>query len=392
MVSEVAAQREQRVSPLELFFDLVFAFAFTQVTTLWLEQPSWGGLGRGLLVVGVLWWAWASFAWLTNVADAEAGVVTAATLFATAALFIAALAVPDAFGSERLVFGIAFFSVVAAFVALYAVVSKDVPERLAAVLRMAPVVLCGAGLVLAAAFVPTGMRPWLWAIGFVVGFFGPQLAGLSGWSVEPSHFAERHGLIVIIAVGESLAAIGFGARTSGLGLGVVTGAVLGLIVSVSFWLAYFDFAATGVRRLLDGRLGVQRIAFARDAYTYAHLPMVAGILLFAFGMRTTLTHVHDDLHLVPAVALCCGGAIYLLAFVALRWRADRRLGRGRPIAATVLVLLTPLATSIPALGAVALVASVWVGLHAYELIAWREQRARRRSADDLAREAAESQA
>src|SRR5262249_49903214 len=143
-VSGYADGREQRVSPLELFFDLVFAFAFTQVTTLWLEQPTWGGLGRGLLVVAVLWWAWASFAWLTSVADAEAGVVTVATLCATAALFIAALAVPEAFGAYRFAFGVAFFIVVAVFVSLYGVVSKDSPEQLAAVLHVAPIVLCGA--------------------------------------------------------------------------------------------------------------------------------------------------------------------------------------------------------------------------------------------------------
>jgi low temperature requirement protein LtrA len=391
-VSEFAPQREQRVSPLELFFDLVFAFAFTQVTTLWLEQPSWGGLGRGLLVVAVLWWAWASFAWLTNAADAEAGVVTVGTLCATAALFIAALAVPEAFGAEALTFGLAFLCVVGTFVTLYAVVSRDTPAQLAAVSRMAPIVLLGAALVLAAAFVPADVRPWLWGIAPVVGFLGPQLGGLGGWSVEPSHFAERHGLIVIIAVGESLAAIGFGARNSGLGAGVIVGALLGLVVSVSFWLAYFDFASSGVRRLLAGRQGVQRVAFARDAYTYAHLPMVAGILLFAFGMRTVLERVHSHLHLVPAFALCCGCAIYLLAFVGLRWRINRTLGRGRPIAAGVLVLLTAAATSVPALLAIALVAAVWIGLHAYELIHWREGRAQRRSTDDLAGQTIESQA
>jgi low temperature requirement protein LtrA len=391
-MSGYGEEREQRVSPLELFFDLVFAFAFTQVTTLWLEQPTWGGLGRGLLVVAVLWWAWASFAWLTNAADSEAGVVTVGTLSATAALFIAALAVPEAFGAHALVFGVAFFLVVCIFVTLYAVVSKNTPEQLAAVLRMAPIVLLGAALVLAAAFVPADVRPWLWALAPLVGFLGPQLGGLGGWSVEPSHFAERHGLIVIIAVGESLAAIGYGARSSGLGAGVILGALLGLVVSVSFWLAYFDFASSGVRRLLAGRHGVQRVAFARDAYTYAHLPMVAGILLFAFGMRTVLEHVHRNLHVVPAFALCCGCAVYLLAFVALRWRVNRTVGRGRPIAAVLFVLLTPVVVYVPALAAIALVAAVWVGLHGYELIHWREERAQRRSADDVAGQAVESRA
>jgi low temperature requirement protein LtrA len=378
-VSELAVEREQRVSPVELFFDLVFVFAFTQVTTLWHEQSSWGGFGRGLLVLAVLWWVWASYAWLTNAADANTGVVLAVLLFATGASFVAALAVPEAFGGHRVLFGVAFFVVVSAFVGLYALVSKDEPELLTAVVRMARIVVPGASLVLAAALVPSGVRPVLWALALVVGFFGPQLGGLGGWRVEAAHFAERHGLIVIIAIGESLGAIGFGARETRLGAGVIAAVLLGLVVAASFWLAYFDFASGGVQRLLAGHRGAQRVAFARDAYTYAHLPMVTGIVLFAFGMRTALTHVDAQLGTVPALALCCGSALYLAAFAGLRWRVARTLGRGRPIAALAFALLTPAATAVPALAALALVAAVWLGLHAYELIHWRDERARRRS-------------
>jgi low temperature requirement protein LtrA len=379
-VSDFAVEREQRVSPIELFFDLVFVFAFTQVTTLWLEQSSWAGLGRGLLVLAVLWWVWASYAWLTNVADAGAGVVLAAMLFATAASFVAALSVPEAFGGHRFLFGVALFAVVSAFVGLYALVSKDEPELLAAVLRMAWTVLPGAALILAAAFVPAGGRPALWALALIVGFFGPQVGGLGGWRVHAAHFAERHGLIVIIAIGESLGAIGFGARETHLGAGVMVAVVFGLVVAASLWLAYFDFASSGVEKLLAERRGPERIALARDAYTYAHLPMVTGIVLFAFAMRTTLTHVHSELDYVPAVALCCGSALYVVAFVALRWRVSHTLGRGRPLAALAFILITPAAIRVPALAALALVAAVWLGLHAYELILWRDERARRRAA------------
>jgi low temperature requirement protein LtrA len=380
-VSELESEleREHRVSPVELLFDLVFVFAFTQVTTLLLEQHSWAGLGRGLLVLAVLWWVWASYAWLTNAADADTGVVWATMLFATAASFVAALAVPEAFGRHRLLFGAALFVVVSTFVGLYALVSRHEPELLAAVLRMGRTVVPAAALILVAAFVPTAFRPALWALSFIVGFFGPQLGGLAGWRVEPAHFAERHGLIVIIAIGESLGAIGFGARDTQLGAGVMAAVVLGLGIAVSFWLAYFDFASGGVQRLLAERRGAQRIAFARDAYTYAHLPMVAGVILFAFAMRAALAHVHSDLGIVTAVALCCGSALYLVAFVALRWRVSRQLGRGRPIAAVACAAITAAAVHVPAIAALGLVATVWIGLHAYELIHWREQRARRRA-------------
>ncbi len=378
-MSDLIVEREHRVAPTELFFDLVFVFAFTQVTTLWLEHDTWGGLVRGLLVLAVLWWVWASYSWLTNITDADAGLIWAVMVFATAALFVAALAVPGAFGAERFVFGVAFFAVVAAFVGLYALVSKQEPDLLAAVLRMACAVVPGAALILVAAFVPAGWRSPIWALALVIGFFGPLLGGTAGWRVHPAHFAERHGLIVIIAVGEALSAIGFGAHGTHLAPSVIAAAVLGLLVAASFCFAYFDFAAGGIERLLAERRGAERVALARDAYSYTHLPMITGIVLFAFAMRTALAHVHSDLRVIPAVALCCGSALYLLGFVALRWRVSRRLGRGRVIAAAALALITPIALSVSALVTLVLVTVVWFALHAYELIWWREERARRRS-------------
>ena len=378
-MSVLFSERQHRVSNVELFFDLVFVFAFTQVTTLWLEEPTWAGLGRGLLVLAALWWIWAGCAWLTNAADAEAGFVSTALLSMTAGLFVAALAVPEAFTRERTVFGVAFFAVVVSFVWLYAVVSRSAPELFAAVRRTAWITLPGAAFILAAAFVPASGRPALWAVALIIGFGGPALVGSSGWRVEPEHFAERHGLIVIIAIGESLGAIGFGARGTRLGGDVIVATLLGLLVAVGFWLAYFDFASSGLRDLLVRRQGLERATIARDVYTYLHLPMVAGIVLFAFGMRSVLRSVNADLHWVPAVALCCGCALYVLAFVAIRWRVARQLGRGRPIAGLVLALLTLAATHVHALVALALVCAVLVGLHAYELIHWRDERARRRA-------------
>jgi low temperature requirement protein LtrA len=378
-VSEQIAESEHRVTPLELFFDLVFVFAFTQVTTLLLEDVTWAGLGRGLLVLAVLWWAWASYAWLTNTVDADGGLVLAVLLVATGAMFVAALAVPEAFGRHRFVFALAFVIVLLMFVGLFALAGRAEPDLLAAVVRMARTTVLGGALILAAAFVHSGLRPALWLAGLAVGFFGPALGGVRGWRVHPAHFAERHGLILIIAIGEALVAIGFGARGSGLGAEVIVAAVLGLVVAASFWLAYFDFFSVGVQRLLADRRGEQRAALARDAYTYLHLPMVAGIVLFAFAMKTTLAHVDAELHVIPAVALCGGSALYLLAYVALRLRVSRTLSRGRAVASAGFAALVPVAVVVPALVTIALVAAVWLGLHGYELIWWREERARRRA-------------
>jgi low temperature requirement protein LtrA len=287
-VSEQQAEREQRVTPLELFFDLVFVFGFTQVTTVLSDDPSWSGLGHGLLILTALWWAWAAYAWLTNTVDPEIGAVWGAVLVAMAAMFVAALAVPEAFGRHGVVFGVAFLIVNVMWLALYALAARADRDLLAAILRSAPSALAGATLIIVAGFVDGALRPVLWLAALAVGLFGPLLGGSSGWRLQPAHFVERHGLIVIIAIGESLIAIGLGARETELGAGVIVAAVLGLVVVMSFWLAYFDFFQIRGEQMLAERSGAQRTAFARDAYTYLHLPMVAGIVLFAFAMKTTL--------------------------------------------------------------------------------------------------------
>ncbi|HWX09571.1 MAG TPA: low temperature requirement protein A [Gaiellaceae bacterium] len=385
-MSEPHAEHEQRVTPLELLFDLVFVFAFTQVTTVLSDDPTWSGLGHGLLILCALWWAWASYAWLTNTVDPEVGAVFGAMLAAMGALFVAALAVPDVFGRHGVVFGVAFLIVASMHLTLYALAARGEGDRelLAAVLRIAPFGLSGATLILVAGFVHGALRPLLWLAAIAVGLFGPLFAGVSGWHVQPAHFVERHGLIVLIAIGESLVAIGFGARSTELGTGVIVGAVLGLVVVTSFWLAYFDFFQIRGRQLLDDRSGGERTALARDIYTYLHLPMVIGIVFFAFAMKTTLAHVSNKLGTIPALGLCGGPALYLFAYVALRVRVSRGLGRGRLIAAIACALLFPVARVVPALAALALVAAVWVALHAYELIWWREERARARALRALA--------
>ena len=378
-MSEQHAEREQRVTPVELFFDLVFVFGFTQVTTVLSDDPTWGGVGHGLLILAALWWAWAAYAWLTNTVDPEVGAVWGAMLVAMAAMFVAALAVPDSFGSHGVVFGVAFLIVNVMYLILYALAARGDRDLLAAVLRSAPAALSGAGLIVAAGFVEGWLRPTLWLAALVVGLFGPLLGGTSGWRVQPAHFVERHGLIVIIAVGESLIAISLGARGAGLGIGVIVAAVLGLAVATSFWLAYFDFFSIRGQQILSDQSGAQRTALARDVYTYLHLPMVAGIVLFAFAMKTTLAHVGDELATIPALGLCGGPALYLFAYVAIRLRVARTLGGGRLVAAVACALLLPVAIVVPALVALALVAAVWVGLHAYEIIWWREARARTRA-------------
>jgi low temperature requirement protein LtrA len=210
---------------------------------------------------------------------------------------------------------------------------------------------------------------------------GALLSGSTGWRVHPSHFAERYGLVLIIALGEAFIAIGIGATGTSIGLGEVVAAILGLLVATSFWLAYFDFFSIRGERLLVAAQEPERVALARDAYTYLHFPLIVGIVLFAFAMKNIVAHVGDELDSVAAFALCGGSALYLLTFSAIRIRIERRwrLSRGRFVAALLLLLLLPVATMIPALAALGLVTVVWLGLHTYELVWWREARAESRS-------------
>jgi low temperature requirement protein LtrA len=377
-----AVEHEHSVTPRELFFDLVFVFAFTQVTTLLANDPTWAGIGRGVLVLGALWWPWTAYAWLTNTVDPEEGFVGAALLVALIAMFLAALAVPGVFGDDGVLFGAAFLVVVAMHLAVYALAGRGDRDLLFAVLRLAPWTLLGATLILLAGFgFAEGARTWLWVAALACTYVGAGLSGSSGWRVFPSHLAERYGLVIIIALGEAFVAIGIGATGIGLGLGEVAAAILGLLVATSFWLAYFDFFSIRGARMLAELRGPDRVALARDLYAYAHLPMIVGVVLFAFAMKTIVPHVGEELDSVAAFALCGGSALYLLTFSAIRSRVERRLAlsRGRFTAAVLLLLVLPLATVVPALAALALVTAVWFGLHAYELVWWREARAESRS-------------
>ena len=379
-MAATAVDHEHRVTPRELFFDLVFVFAFTQVATLLAADPTFAGLGRGVLVLAALWWSWAAYAWLTNILDPEEGVVGAALLVVLIAMFIAALVVPGVFADDGVLFGAAFLVVCAMHALLYALAVRGNRDHLGALLRLSPWPLLGAALILVAGFTD-GARAWLWLVALVCTYVGAILSGSTGWQLHPSHFAERHGLVIIIALGEAFIAIGIGATGIGIGLGEVAAAILGLLVAASFWLAYFDFFSIRGERLLGELEGPERVTFARDAYTYAHLPLIVGIVLFAFAMKNGVGGVGEELDAVAAFALCGGSALYLLTYSVIRIIVERRvrLSRGRFTAAIALLLMLPLAMVVPALAALALVTAVWLALHTYELVWWREARAQSRS-------------
>ena len=365
---------EHQVTPLELFFDLVFVFAFTQVTGLLVDDPTWGGVFRGMLVLAALWWAWSVYAWLTSAMDVDEGGVRLLMLASMTAMFGAALAVPGAFGDDALLFGIAYLLVRMTHLVLSVVVARDDPDRLGAILRFAPTAILGASLLVLAGLLEGDARIAVWLVALPIDYLGPVVIGVGrGWRVASEHFAERHGLIILIALGESLIAIGLGAGLE-LDAGVLVAAALGIVVVSALWWLYFDVAAILERRRLMQARGLELHRLALHAYSYLHLPMVAGIVLFAFGLETTLHHLGDALDAVPAVALCGGAALYLLGHVASLYRTTGRVFRRRTIGALVLLALIPAALTIPALAALALVSTVCSLVVAYEAVRHREHR------------------
>jgi low temperature requirement protein LtrA len=380
-------REEERVTPLELFFDLVFVLAITQCTALMAANPSWTGLGRGLLVLGVLWWCWVGYAWLTSVVDPEEGAVRIAMFAAMAAILVAALAVPHAFGSTGLVFAISYgLARLGQIVLLYLAGGDNEGLRHSIIIGLLGSTIVGVSLLVVASQVDSSAREALWATALLLDMAGPFFFGVEGWSLVPGHFAERHGLILLIAIGESIVAIGAGAHAH-IDAGVITAAVLGITVAAALWWLYFDVVIiVATRRLERATPGREQNSMARDSYSYLHLPMVAGIILVALGMKKTLADVDHHLATPIAAALFGGGAVYLLAHVAFRWRNVHSLNRHRLVTAGLLVALIPFAHSLRALVDVAILAAILVALIAYETI--RFAAARDRVRHELAREPA----
>ena len=246
---------EERVKPLELFFDLVFVLAFTQCTALMSDDPTWQGVGRAMLVLGVLWWAWVGYAWLTSVVDPEEGGVRIAMFAASACLLVAGLCVPEAFGDRALPFAIAYALVRVGQIVLFLIAARDDADLRRSVLGLAISTAIGVGLLIGAAFVDGDAQWALWIAAIVVDFGGPAVFGIAGWSLVPAHFAERHGLIIILALGESIISLGAGAEVT-LSAGVYVAAVLGVGIAASLWWIYFDVVSLmTAQRLMQAEPG-----------------------------------------------------------------------------------------------------------------------------------------
>ena len=371
---------EERVSPLELFFDLVFVLSFTQVTATVAHHGDWAGLGEGILILAAVWWAWAAYGWLTNTIDPDENVNRLCMFAAMGGMVVVSLSIPEAFGDRGVLFGCAYFFVRAMQLLLYVRSTRREgdPYNLEAILKLAPGLLLGSALLIVAGALDGGARTSVWILAILIDWSTPLLFGSGEFRLHPGHFAERYGLIVMIALGESVLATGAEMNFE-LNGGEVIAALLGIAAVAALWWAYFDIVAiVAERRLIEAPPGEQA-PLARDAYSYLHYPMIAGIVLLAVGLRETLANVDESLDTIPALALCGGTALYLAGHIGFRLSMLGSFSPHRAFAALALLALIPLALSADALVSLVAVTAVLVILITYEAIHFRTQRARVRA-------------
>ena len=357
-------QEQATVTPLELFFDLVFVFALTQVTAFMADELSWHGILRGALVMMLLWWAWTGYAWLASVASAEERPIKLVLLTGMAAMFVLALCIPEAFDdlpgglTGPVVLAICYLLFRVMHFVMFLIIAREDAGLRSQLLRFAPSVFISSMVLLVASQFEGWLQTGLWMLALVADYLGTALAGFSGWRLPaPGHFSERHGLIIIVALGESFVAIGVGVAQEPISWVIVIASVLGLILASALWWAYFDVSALLGEHALATEPVETRARLARNAYSFAHLPLVLGIVLVAFGLKEVLLYVSDSSEHsltdpLPAAALAAlvgGVVLYLLGHVVFKWLTVHTVSVVRLAAAGALLLTIPLIAGQPAL-------------------------------------------
>jgi low temperature requirement protein LtrA len=359
---EARETSEARVSPLELFFDLVFVFAFTQVTGTLTDDHTAASVGRAVLVFAVLWWAWGAYAWLTNAVRTSETGPRLVILASTAAMLVTALATPTAWGDGGVAFALGFLVVMTLHGALYALAGENPETTRGAVARLMPTNV-GAALVLVAAGLVDGTaRTVLWLVAVAVLYLGPYVTGVAGFTVRPAHLAERHGLIVIIALGESVVAIGAGGDDIAVDWGLAGAALVVMALIVGLWWAYFDHEAEADEAALTAAEGVARSRMARDVYSYLHIPLVLGIVFAAVGIHEALVHPGEPLDPVFAGAFAGGVVLYLGGLAAIRLRRGSRAGMPCLAALVVAAAMMWLGAEVDALVTAGVLAAAVLGV------------------------------
>ena len=362
---------ERSTGAVELLWDLVFVFAVTQVTTLLGSNLSWTGFGRSMLVLALVWWAWSAFVWATNAQDPEAAVLRGVLLLASLLILLTGLALPHAFGTEATLFAVTYIGVRLLHLALYADASRRGHASPGAIAGFAATVALGMGLLLAGSFAGDTGRGVLWAAAAAIDYAGPglltrkRLRGLQ--EVAVSHFTERYSLFIIICLGESIVSIGASASRHSLSAELLLAVSLSMLITIGLWWTYFDrFAATAAERL---RISEDPVLTASDAYSYLHLLLVAGIIIFAVGARFEVSNVGSSLTDGARLALCGGVALYLVGHAAFRLRITGSGGRQKLAAAAACLIVFAAAGGLPSWAVAALLSAILAALVIGERVA-----------------------
>ena len=371
---ETEAEQERRTSYLELFFDLVFVFAITQVTFFIIEHPTAGGFARAALLLWLVWWAWGGYAWMTNAVSIESRGVRIAFLGVTLGCFFVALAVPGAYGDDGLWFAVAYLAVRAMHVGLYMWGLRRTPEHQAAVRKLAPWFLLAPAVVLLGGFLEGDARTIVWLAAAAIDITGALRVSDAGFRVSASHFAERYSLFIIIALGESIVAIGAGAAALPRDAQFATSVVVAFAGVAMLWWAYFDFLALGAERALT-RVPIERRGpVARDIYSFFHFAFVLGIIFFAVASKKTLEHPDEPLTAAGRWALGIGASVYMLGSVVGRYRAIRVVAWERAAGAAASLLCVAVVTGVDAILLLAVVIGILGAVVVVESVRLREFR------------------
>ncbi len=353
-------QQERRATPVELLWDLVFVFAITQVTSLLSSNLTWTGFGHSMLVLALVWWAWSAFVWAANAQAPGSWTVAAVLLPSTVFILIAGVALPRAFRDAAPLFAATYVAVRLLHLVLYADASRRGTASWSAIAGFAGTVVVGMALLLVGSLLGEPARVALWGAAVVIDYAGPlvtraRLRGLQ--EVAVAHFAERYGLFVIIALGESIVAIGARTRLDvHLGAGLIGSAALCLLITIGLWWSYFGrFAAAAESRL---REHAEPVLAASDAYSYLQLVLVAGIIIFAVGAREVIGGSGETLTDPGRLALCGGVALYLTGLVLVRRRLVGSAPLLKVLAAVALAAVGVFASGLSGWGAALIVAFV----------------------------------
>ncbi|MGE3285184.1 MAG: low temperature requirement protein A [Pseudonocardia sp.] len=386
-----AVDRSGSVTTLELFFDLVFVFALTEVTG-WMAHgegaPTGENVLRGALIVIVLWWTWVGWAWLCNIVKADEGVVRVGMFLAMAVMFVAALTIPEAFVDlpgglyGPAVFAACYFGVRTIHMGMFWLASRDDPQLRSQLVRFAVPTAWGTVMLLVASQTEGVTQTVLWIVALLGDLVGTLVSG-DQWRLRaPGHFAERHGLIVIVALGESIVSIGVGVVDLPVSWPIVAASALGLAAVGALWWAYFDVTAMVAERALAAAEGEEQVRLARGGYSFLHLPMIVGIVMMALGLKKAMNYIAghdgheltDPLYGVSLVALYGGTALYLAGHIGFKWYLTRQVSVARVVTVALLILLIPVAWFLPAMASLALLAVLLCAMIAVETHRFREVR------------------